>query len=1017
MDFAQNFERNLTAMQARWPSTAALLAQWRDRFDLTLDEAQGGGYVLAVESEQGLSAVSEPVDPASKAAAWAQREIPGGPEYDPLLIAGVRAGYELAALTSLLHRASGGRWQALYVVEPSPELFKAMLHIQDLTELIASAHFYCFVGPEAVTRFKQFLADDPFKPLPKKVSVLSAAATAQDAAQAVSQVVKQRAETAVRLKRRIDQYYDRRSIAQWVEELNGPLRVLQISSGFSHFVRYANRDIAQALTELGHETRIIGERERVDFLTGPALLAAIDEFKPHVIHHIDHMRFESAQVYPTRVIFLTSMLDFFPSLENKEAAQLLGDWDFVTGYVSHWTRFGYRADRLLPQQPMTNEHIFRPVELTAEQIKRFGCEVAYISNISKTPEQYFAETLSQLDDPADRRIAEKFYARVDGDFRAGKIYYFEADYRRALTDVGGDALPAATAERLVHAFLAEVGNALFRQLPLLALSEAGVDLALWGRGWEWHPQLARHARGILEHGEETNLAFNAATINLHINQFQIRHNRLTDGYAAGAFFLVHRHTDNIEYELADVMFAGGARLVEQTQRYLAEPAARQANAQANRKIALALYSYRAQYERSLRQMRYYFDSFTLAEVLAQIERSLAKIEEPVGERLASQSLAETIRETTGVDLRPVYDLHFTPEDNLLTERSIARSCFEMQLIESINRADRQQVQTRSERGDNIIAAKFLRSHLFLRSDDEMSRRHYHKLTGERRPYLRKGETFTLDKIQAPFGACWAPDGRIATTDWAGVKSTEERGIWLIDPATGAQELFATGRGVQIGSFGPDGAFYVQLRDEGGVFRITPHSRELILPTGEGTDLEVVPQVVVLPDGRLLLHDHEKTCYRLFDSADGRLREAMPAGAHKMISGGIINNNYLYYLGDYKIQQMELSPPYSTKAFPEPPTGVCASFALDSYGIVGLIAKERKVSPTNYERFPIGLLSMDFSGAVQFIVYTELFRNTPAFFLMREDKDRRALFGVSTQEKLLVRFSTLICQGKSPTVPY
>ncbi len=1003
MDFAQNFERNLAALQARSPETAALLAQWLDRYDLTLDEAQGGGYVLAVESEQGLSAVSEPVEPAAKAAVWAQREIPGGPEYDPLLVVGVRAGYELAALAPLLHRASGGRWQALYVVEPSPELFKAMLHIQDLTELIVSAHFYCFVGPEAVAQFKQFLADDPFKPLPKKVSVLSAAATAQDAAQAVSQVVKQRAETAVRLKRRIDQYYDRRSIAQWVEELNSPLRVLQISSGFSHFVRYANRDIAQALEALGHQPRIIGERERVDFLTGPALLATIDEFKPHIIHHIDHMRFESAQVYATRVIFLTSMLDFFPSLENENAAKRLGEWDFVTGYVGHWARFGYRTDRLLPQQPMTNERIFRPVELTVEQRKRFGCEVAYISNISKTPEQYFAEALAQIDDPAARRIAEAFFARVDGDFRAGTIYYTEADYRRALNEAGGEALPTATADRLVYAFFAEVGNALFRQLPLIALSEADVDLALWGRGWERHPQLGKHARGMLEHGEETNLAFNAAAINLHINQFQIRHNRLTDGYAAGAFFLVHRHTDKVEYELADVLFAGGAQLVDQTRRYLGDPAARQANAQANREIALAHYSYRAQYERALRQMRFYFGSFTRAEVLAQIERSLASIEEPVGERLAKHSLRDTIRETSGVDLQPVYDLYFAPEDDLLTERSIAQSRFELQLVESINRADRQQAETYRKRGDKIVASDFLRSYLFLKPDDEVSHRLYHKLTGERRPQLRKGKTFALDKIQAPFGASWAPDGRIATTDWGGVNSTEERGIWLIDPATGAQELFATGRGAQVGSFGPDGAFYVQLRDEGGVFRLTPHSRELIIPTGEGTDLDVVLQVVALPDGSLLIYDWNKQCLHRYNAGGNRRKTIIPPDTYQALVGLTVYNNILYYLGNYRLFRQNLDAEFAPERLPQPPAGDFVGYAVDRQGIVCAIAKEKKWPGKRSDRFPIGLCSLTLSGEARFIAYVELFRYTPLFLLLQEDKERRMLLGISTREKQLFRF--------------
>ena len=93
----------------------------------------------------------------------------------------------------------------------------------------------------------------------------------------------------------------------------------------------------------------------------------------------------------------------------------------------------------------------------------------------------------------------------------------------------------------VHYFHHNVNNAIFRHQSLQWLADAGVNLHLWGRGWENHPTLNRFAKGLADNTHDLPRIYRASKINLQVTPHGSVHQRLLDGLATGAFFLLRWH--------------------------------------------------------------------------------------------------------------------------------------------------------------------------------------------------------------------------------------------------------------------------------------------------------------------------------------------------------------------------------------------------------------------------------------------------------------------------------------------
>src|SRR6185437_9747895 len=92
-------------------------------------------------------------------------------------------------------------------------------------------------------------------------------------------------------------------------------------------------------------------------------------------------------------------------------------------------------------------------------------------------------------------------------------------------------------------------DALYRQQAVRwaadAAKEMGLTLALYGNGWDKHPEFSAYARGRVSPGLELNDLTRRSAINLQIVPYLCLHQRLLDGISSGAFYLVRRHMSDI----------------------------------------------------------------------------------------------------------------------------------------------------------------------------------------------------------------------------------------------------------------------------------------------------------------------------------------------------------------------------------------------------------------------------------------------------------------------------------------
>jgi hypothetical protein len=163
----------------------------------------------------------------------------------------------------------------------------------------------------------------------------------------------------------------------------------------------------------------------------------------------------------------------------------------------------------------------------------------------------------------ERRIAEGTVRRMLAVYESGASLYAFSDVQRLLElearELGG-GFPQDQARRWSIILFNTVNNPLYRQQALRwvvdAARDMGLTLALYGQGWEDHPDFASHARGPVQYGPELEHLTRRAKINLQIIPYSCFHQRLIDGIAAGGFYL-------IRHNIFDTMLNDARHFLEQ----------------------------------------------------------------------------------------------------------------------------------------------------------------------------------------------------------------------------------------------------------------------------------------------------------------------------------------------------------------------------------------------------------------------------------------------------------------------
>jgi hypothetical protein len=302
------------------------------------------------------------------------------------------------------------------------------------------------------------------------------------------------------------------------------------------------RDWLDAFERMGHATKLVLEQADHEAFNSIGHAEVCAEFEPDLIVLIDHYRAEF-NAFPDDVPCVMWVQDSLPNIFTPAAgaAQTKLDFCLGSGRLLLTTRHGYPADRFLTAPVTVNESRFAPRELSAAEFDKYSCDVSFVSHASMTADAIVQEQLNNTTEASSRKLIADVYDRLRAIYDGGGCISHPLRMRTLVDQSArtlGLALDQAQMPALISLLTQRVNNALFRHQSLLWLADLGLDVRLYGKGWERHPQLSRFARGPADNAAELCTIYQASRINMQVTPHGAVHQRLFEGVAAGAFFLL-----------------------------------------------------------------------------------------------------------------------------------------------------------------------------------------------------------------------------------------------------------------------------------------------------------------------------------------------------------------------------------------------------------------------------------------------------------------------------------------------
>lgn len=557
------FEANMAVLRGRFACADEVASAWEaGRRHLELHRTTNGAYqVFDKRSEGGgwRPSFGDHTPRPSVGELASQFNYPT----HPLVIEGVGLGLHLPWLFEATKNTLHGACSRIYQIEPSPLGVAVALHLNDWRAPLADARVRICCGAGAYDEFESLVRQDACNAPPQMVVhartwVSYEGETAERRVARLSATVESE---RLCLWNAVSKQYDGRDRAWWCEryrsavEGSGPaLRVLGITCRFTTVLQYSMRDALKALEANGCETRLLIEADDHSRITPLKTLTTIHEFEPDLIVIIDHLRQGQCAGLVEAVPFVTWIQDRLPWLFKPEAGASIGPLDFCMGFsrAELVEQHGYPADRFLACDMATDAAAMCSDVSGSESDERLlSCDVAYATNYYRREVLY--EDFRRQSDAALGRLLDAVYeellVRLERSELNGSLNAEE--FVKAMESEVGIELESAARAGVSMDLVRPLIDQLIRQQTIRWAArwaeENGRRFNLYGRGWEEHPEYAKYARGFIEHGPRLGRAFRLAKVHLHAGVNSAFHQRVLDGLAAGGFFLVRRHANDMWY--------------------------------------------------------------------------------------------------------------------------------------------------------------------------------------------------------------------------------------------------------------------------------------------------------------------------------------------------------------------------------------------------------------------------------------------------------------------------------------
>lgn len=462
-------------------------------------------------------------------------------------------------LAALLPRQPEGWWPRISIVEDDLARFLDALSVlggEPRDSLLDQSRCTWFLGPGAVGRFTEHLAartawvpEDALFTSPLVPDAASGNGTPVSRALQNDDAVRRARSAEVIADLRAAAHTPARRAERYRAALAGaapPLRVLILTSRFSTFIQHSSADIARAF-ERALPGRVAGRVfMEPDDSTHPTPLAYGEEcrrFRPDMVLSLNYTRLKFGGMIPADTPMVTWVQDAMPHLFDSRQGAAIGPLDVLVGHP-HWeffSRFNYPPERCIPFPVLASPEKFHPGPVPPHLAERCACDIAFVTNHSRTPDQVYADLLDRTDGCAQagkavRSLRTMVEAIVQSPLTSACIDRLGAAIEAFL---GGQQTPEqrASFSTLINQVARPLADAYIRHRTLGWAAEAAREhnlrLHVYGRGWERHPTLSTFAKGPLQHGEELRAAYQCAAINLHASINLNLHQRVMECALSG----------------------------------------------------------------------------------------------------------------------------------------------------------------------------------------------------------------------------------------------------------------------------------------------------------------------------------------------------------------------------------------------------------------------------------------------------------------------------------------------------
>jgi hypothetical protein len=539
--------------------------------------ACGKPTVLCRRPDGTTASWSPGPDPLASATATLRQLCAATPAGESIGLCGIGDGYLLQVLAHNPPALFMDKSQPVFLIEPEPQVVLQCLMIHDYSAPrgpIEQARFYWFVGPQWDVELSDVLLGDLLLACP--TTSVAQGFGAEPIQARVREVLQAVMDWGAELGREADRYYRDVTVGH-LADLFGPNpprrpRVLLLTTRFSTVLQYSTRDSAAAFERLGWEARVLIEPTPHHRVLRAAIREALAEFKPDLVFQIDHLRHEHGDLFPETLPFACWIQDHMPHLATGDAGAQVGPLDYVLtdATATYVDKFGYPARQCVPLPKLAVIPAEAPEIRGAMAAPRGDSvcdDIVFVSNASHPPELMVEQALATFGRTAGaRELISRCCRRMVETYEAGRSLPTYPSVCAVLHDTLAGlslSLPTSDFDVLARWLTHPFNDALYRQQALCWAADAadglGLTLALYGNGWDKHPQFHRFARGPVAYGDELRDLTRRSRINLQIVPYLCLHQRLLDGLLAGGFFLVREHP-------ADVAPAGLLSLLEANPR-------------------------------------------------------------------------------------------------------------------------------------------------------------------------------------------------------------------------------------------------------------------------------------------------------------------------------------------------------------------------------------------------------------------------------------------------------------------